>query len=60
VVDRSNVRKRKPAVKDEPAGEADPAFDSWLDVRLKSMYGSVLNEPVPDDMIKLLQQRPKS
>jgi hypothetical protein len=59
VVERSHARKRKPAAK-QPTAEADPAFDTWLDVRLKTMYGSILNEPVPEDMVKLLQQRPKS
>jgi Anti-sigma factor NepR len=59
-VERSSVRKRKPAVKEKAPGQSDPAFDRWLDVRLKSLYGSALNEPIPEDMLKLLQQRPKS
>jgi len=59
-VDRSNAQKRKPAAKDREVPEQDPAFDAWLDVRLKTLYGSVLNEPLPEDIVKLLQQRPKS
>ncbi len=59
-VDRSNVRKRKPAAKERRSSGQDPEFDAWLDVRLRSLYGSVLNEPVPEDMMKLLQQRTKS
>lgn len=59
-MDRSNVRKRKPATKERRSNELDPEFDAWLDVRLKSLYGSVLNEPVPEDMMKLLQQRRKA
>lgn len=31
-------------------------FDTWLDGKLKSAYGSVLNEPIPDDIMKLLEQ----
>lgn len=59
-MDRSNVRKRKPAAKERRSNEQDSEFDAWLDVQLKSLYSSVLNEPIPEDMLKLLQQRTKS
>jgi hypothetical protein len=57
---RSSARKqprasRKPQSADTP----DPAFDQWLDNRLKKLYASVLNEAVPDDMLKLLAERPR-
>ncbi len=36
----------------------DPApFERWLDKKLKTIYGSVLEEPIPQDIIALLQQK---
>lgn len=59
MAEQSSARKRKPAAKAAPSGGADPEFDGWLDVRLKSIYDSVLQEPLPEEMKKLLE-RPKS
>lgn len=38
---------------DDPS--ADP-FGLWLDGKLKKAYGSVVEEPIPDELLKLLQQ----
>lgn len=57
--EQSSVRKRRPATNPEARKRADPSFDGWLDVRLKTMYDSVLGEPLPDEILNLLQQ-PKS
>ena len=59
MAEQSSAHKRGPAAKAEPANGADPEFDSWLDVRLKSIYDLVLQEPLPEEMMKLLE-RPKS
>lgn len=59
MTEQSSARKRKPAAKAAPSSGADPEFDGWLDVRLKSIYDSVLQEPLPEEMKKLLE-RPKS
>ncbi len=59
MAEQSSARNRKHAIKAEPAGGADPEFDTWLDVRLKTIYDSVLNEPLPAEIMKLLE-RPKS
>jgi hypothetical protein len=56
VSEQSSTRKRKPAAKAPPAGGADPEFDNWLDVRIKSIYDSVLQEPLPEEILKLLEQ----
>jgi hypothetical protein len=56
VSEQSSARKRKPAARAEPAGAADPEFDNWLDVRIKSIYDSVLQEPLPEEIMKLLGQ----
>ncbi len=37
---------------------ADAApFERWLDRKLKSVYGSVLEEPIPQDILDLLKRR---
>ena len=36
--------------------EAAP-FERWLDRKLKSVYGSVLEEPIPQDILDLLKRR---
>ena len=36
-----------------------PAFDNWLDEKLRSAYSSVLEEPIPDDLIRLIQEKLK-
>lgn len=59
MAEQSSARKRKPAAKAASSSGADPEFDGWLDVRLKSIYDSVLQEPLPEEMKKLLE-RPKS
>lgn len=46
-------------MKEQGADSSDPAFDQWLDVRLKAIYDSVLNEPLPADMMALLRDRAK-
>jgi hypothetical protein len=37
-------------------GSADPpaSFDDWLDGRLKTLYQTVLNEPLPPEIMNLL------
>ncbi len=37
-------------------GEA--AFDRWLREELARLYDNTLSEPVPDDLARLLQERP--
>ena len=47
---------RQKAARDGGHGEG---FDSWLETRLRSAYSSVLDEPIPDDLIQLLHQKLK-
>lgn len=56
VADRSSARGPKPAVKADVVAHADSSFDQWLDLRLKCMYDSVLKEPLPEEILKLLEQ----
>jgi len=41
------------------AGSGGGAFDSWLETKLRSAYSSVLDEPIPEDLIQLLNQKLK-
>jgi len=34
-------------------------FDSWLENKLRTAYSSVLDEPIPDDLIQLISQKLK-
>jgi hypothetical protein len=56
---------------DGPAGEsaartdtrgkptADPLFDGWLTHHLSRLYDPVVNEPIPPDLLRLLEERLK-
>lgn len=48
----------KPRKSEKSKKSAAPGdrFDNWLDGKLKDAYGSVLEEPIPDDIMKLLEQ----
>jgi len=57
-VNQSNQAPDKPA----RSGSVDPpaTFDDWLDGRLKTLYQTVLNEPLPPEIMTLLggQRKP--
>jgi hypothetical protein len=40
-----------------PAAPGREPFERWLDTKLKNVYGSVLAEPIPDDLINLLREK---
>ncbi len=39
----------------ESASQMNPAFDTWLEKRLHSMFDAVAAEPLPPDLLKLLE-----
>ena len=43
---------------DSDAIDSDP-FDHWLEDKLRNAYSSVLEEPIPDDLLKLLHTKLK-
>jgi len=43
-----------------PRGDPPDAFDTWLDRRLRSLYRTVLNEPLPDEILDLLEKKRRS
>ena len=50
--------KNDPPINDNSHSEDDAVpFERWLDKKLKTAYGSVLEEPIPEDLIRLLQQK---
>ena len=54
--DMSDKRSITEANDAQPSDSSAP-FERWLDKKLKSAYGSVLEEPIPQDLIKLLRQK---
>ena len=58
------AEKQKPGRK-EPRGQGKSpnggtaGFDSWLENKLRTAYSSVLDEPIPDDLIQLISQKLK-
>ena len=55
-----NGRKRA-AGSDSGAGTGDGTaiFNEWLETRLRNAYSSVLEEPVPEDLIRLINDKLK-
>lgn len=37
----------------------DTFFNDWLETRLRSAYSSVLDEPIPEDLIQLINEKLK-
>jgi hypothetical protein len=57
-------RRRRTAIRDirdvnpsNPPAPGDAAFDDWLETRLRTAYSSVLDEPIPEDLMRLLNQK---
>ena len=40
-------------------GKGTAGFDSWLETKLRTAYSSVLDEPIPEDLIQLIAQKLK-
>ena len=39
-----------------PPAEADTAFDQWVSRELHKVYDEVLNEPVPEELLRLVER----
>lgn len=37
-----------------PQAKFNPAFDAWLETKLHKIFDSVASEPLPQDLMKLL------
>ena len=57
------AEKQKPGRKElrKPSKSTNGAagFDSWLENKLRTAYSSVLDEPIPEDLIELISQKLK-
>jgi hypothetical protein len=38
-------------------GDGETFFNEWLETRLRSAYSSVLDEPIPEDLIRLINEK---
>jgi len=47
------------SVADGSGKKMNPAFDSWLEDKLHNMFDSVASEPLPQDLLKLLDELEK-
>jgi hypothetical protein len=56
---RKNTRGQKNAGGGSAGGGDGGGFDSWLETKLRTAYSSVLDEPIPDDLIQLIAQKLK-
>ncbi len=63
---RGGIVKQQPKTGRQPARRQPKttdrtavAFDTWIEDKLRNAYSSVLDEPIPDDLIKLLADKLK-
>lgn len=40
----------------DPRAKFNPAFDAWLETKLHKIFDTVASEPIPQDLVKLLDQ----
>ena len=50
---------RKEPRRQSKSGNGTSGFDSWLETKLRTAYSSVLDEPIPEDLIQLIAQKLK-
>ena len=50
------MTKKKPVVQPKHGSRAETAFDVWLNRSLHQLFDDVANEPIPDELLKLLQE----
>jgi hypothetical protein len=56
---RKEPRGQKSAEGGSAGGGNGGGFDSWLENKLRTAYSSVLDEPIPEDLIQLIAQKLK-
>ena len=52
--DMNDPKPRRPSTKPDPA--KPEAFDLWLKRGLHRIYDDVANEPIPEDLLKLIEE----
>jgi hypothetical protein len=56
---RTDTRAAQPAAKDRPR-KAPPTQDRWFDIQLGRMYSDLAAEPVPSEMMALINKLKES
>lgn len=54
---RNETMSETPA---DSSAEPPASFDDWLDGRLRTLYQTVVNEPLPDEILDLLNEADRS
>jgi hypothetical protein len=52
---RADKRTGAVTARGKPSGDA--VFDGWLNHHLSRLYDPVIQEPIPEDLLKLLKER---
>lgn len=47
---------RKPAAPTGTSGRVEKAFDQWLKQGLHKLFDDIANEPVPDALLKMIEE----
>ena len=37
--------------------KSDPVFDGWLNHHLSRLYGPIVDEPIPTELLRLLEEK---
>ena len=59
MADKQKSVRKEPSGQKNLKGDSTAGFDSWLENKLRTAYSSVLDEPIPDDLIQLISQKLK-
>jgi hypothetical protein len=59
VADKQKPGRKEPRSQKKAADGGATVFDSWLENKLRTAYSSVLDEPIPEDLIELLSRKLK-
>jgi hypothetical protein len=51
-----SMKKRKDDVPQSPPQKADAAFDIWLQRGLHKIFDDIAREPIPDELLRLIEQ----
>lgn len=57
--DKPSSKNRQAPSQPRAESKMNPAFDTWLENKLHSMFDAVASEPLPADLLKLLDQLDK-
>ena len=54
-----DIPRKEKAVEMNERGKpkSDPVFDGWLNHHLSRLYGPIMDEPIPDQLLRLLEEK---